>query len=73
MKNQNLITFRKNKNLSVPAMAEKIGISTSYYEKIEYGDRNPSYKFLAKFKKAFPESNTDYIFLSNNHTICVDK
>ena len=70
MKNQNLIAFRKNKNLSVPAMAEKVGISTSYYEKIEYGDRNPSYKFLAKFKQAFPESDTDYIFLSNNFMLC---
>lgn len=73
MKNQNLIAFRKDKNLSVPAMAEKVGISTSYYEKIEYGDRNPSYKFLAKFKQAFPEADTDYIFLSNNHTLCVDE
>lgn len=73
MKNQNLIAFRKDKNLSVPAMAEKVGISTSYYEKIEYGDRSPSYNFLAKFKQAFPESDTDYIFLSNNHTLCVDE
>lgn len=73
MKNQNLVTFRKNRDLTVSEMAERVGVSTSYYEKIEYGDRNPSYKFLTKFKLAFPESNTDYIFLPNNHTLCVDK
>ena len=73
MKNQKLITFRKDKQLSVSAMADMVGISSSYYEKIEYGDRNPSYKFLAKFKQAFPEADTDYIFLSSNHTVCVEK
>lgn len=72
MKNLKLITFRKTNNLSVPAMAEKIGISASYYEKIEYGERNPSYMFLTKFKHAFPSSNTDDIFLSSNHTLCVE-
>lgn len=73
MKNQKLIAFRKDKQLSVSAMADAVGISSSYYEKIEYGDRNPSYRFLAKFKQAFPESDTDYIFLSNNHTLCVEE
>lgn len=73
MKNQNLISFRKDKQLSVPEMAEKVGISSSYYEKIEYGNRNPSYTFLSKFKQAFPEADTDYIFLSDNHTLCVDR
>ncbi len=54
-------------------MAERVGISESYYEKIEYGDRSPSYNFLTKFKRAFPESDTEEIFLSQNHTLCVDK
>jgi putative transcriptional regulator len=65
--------FRKEKKLSVPDMAVRIGISESYYEKIEYGDRSPSYNFLTKFKRAFPESDAEEIFLSQNHTVCVDK
>ncbi len=73
MKNQRLVLFRKERNLSVSDMAEKIGISESYYEKIEYGDRSPSYNFLIKFKRAFPESNAENIFLSQNHTLCVNK
>lgn len=71
MKNQNLISFRKDKQLSVSAMADKVGISSSYYEKIEYGDRNQSYRFLSKFKQAFPEADTDYIFfIKQSHALC---
>lgn len=68
MRNQKLISFRKEKELSISDMARKIGVSESYYEKIEYGNRTPSYNFLAKFKAAFPETNTDNIFLSQNYT-----
>lgn len=64
MKNHKLITFRKEKNLSISDIAEKVGVSESYYEKIEYGNRSPSYNFLTKFKRAFPESNMEEIFLS---------
>lgn len=73
MKNTNLISFRKEKKLSVSSMAETIGISESYYEKIEYGNRSPSYNFLMKFKTAFPEADTEYIFLSQNHTLRVEE
>ncbi|MDO5147673.1 MAG: helix-turn-helix transcriptional regulator [Eubacteriales bacterium] len=73
MKNQKLILFRKEMNMSVSEMANRVGISESYYEKIEYGDRSPSYNFLTKFKIAFPESDAEDIFLSQNHTLCVEK
>ncbi len=73
MKNSNLIAFRKEKKMSSSNMAETIGISESYYEKIEHGTRAPSYNFLVKFKKAFPNADTDKIFLSENHTLCVGK
>lgn len=73
MKNYNLILFRKEQNLSATDMAERVGISESYYEKIEYGDRSPSYNVLIKFKRAFPESDIEQIFLSQNNTLCVDK
>lgn len=68
MRNQKLISFRKEKELSISDMARKIGVSESYYEKIEYGNRTPSYNFLTKFKVAFPETNTDNIFLPQNYT-----
>lgn len=64
MKNKKLISFRKERDLSISEMAKKIGISESYYEKIEYGNRTPSYNFLTKFKDAFPGTNMDDIFLS---------
>lgn len=72
MKNLKLITFRKNKKLSVASMAKVIGISSSYYEKIEHGLRLPSYNFLVKFKTVFPDADTEQIFLSQNHTNCVE-
>jgi putative transcriptional regulator len=71
MENKKLITFRQEKKLSLIEIANKIGISKSYYEKIEYGDRTPSYNFLNKFKLAFPDASVEDIFLNNNHTICV--
>ena len=73
MKNQNLIALRKNNKMSVAGMAGVIGISESYYEKIEHGTRAPSYNFLVKFKKAFPNEDAEQIFLSQNHTLCVDE
>lgn len=73
MRNENLISFRKEKKLSVASMAEAIGISESYYEKIEHMRRSPSYNFLVKFKMAFPEADTEHIFLSQNHTVRVEQ
>ncbi len=66
--NKDLIEFRKGKKLSSAEMARKIGISNSYYQKIEYGDRSPSFNFLKKFKSVFPDVNTDTIFFNFNHT-----
>ncbi|MDY0235104.1 MAG: helix-turn-helix transcriptional regulator [Gudongella sp.] len=63
MRNE-LINFRKSKNLTVNEIADKIGVSSSFYEKIEYGDRNPSYNFILMFKSAFPEGETDKIFFN---------
>lgn len=61
-----LIEFRKNEKLSVNEMADKIGISSSFYEKIEYGDRNPSYNFITLFKCAFPDVEIDNIFFNQS-------
>jgi len=59
-----LIKFRKDKKLSINEMAEKIGVSSSFYEKIEYGDRNPSFNFITLFKRAFPGTEVDNIFFN---------
>ena len=61
MRNE-LINFRKKLGLTINEMATKVGVSSSFYEKIEYGDRNPSFNFITAFKKTFPEINTDEIF-----------
>ena len=70
MKNNNLYALRKKHNLTTAEMAETIGISKSYYEKIEYGERNPSYNFIHKIKTTFPDVDTQYLFF--NHTECVN-
>ena len=46
--------FRKSKGYTVSEMADKLRISKSLYEKIEYNERNPSLNFMERFKKAFP-------------------
>ena len=68
MKNLNLTNLRKKNKLSIPSMASVLGISASYYEKIENGARTPSYNFLVKFKKAFPHENAEEFFLSQDNT-----
>lgn len=66
-----LVQFRKGLGLTIIEMAERIGVSPSYYEKIEYGDRNPSFNFITLFKKAFPDANTDDIFFNHQqHESC---
>ncbi len=66
-----LIEFRINLNKSTTEMAAIIGVSKSYYEKIEYEDRNPSYNFITKFKAAFPNADVDSIFFDEQpHAKC---
>ena len=57
-----LVDFRNSKRLSIKKMADKIGVSKSYYEKIEYGERMPSYNFISKFAIAFPEEDVKQLF-----------
>lgn len=60
--NEQLREFRLDKDMSIKQMSAHIGVSESYYEKIEYGQRTPSYNFVKKFKSKYPESNTDHLF-----------
>jgi len=57
-----LTKFRKDMGLTQYEMADKIGISVSFYSKIEVGIRNPSFNFMTKLKKTFPDVETDIFF-----------
>ena len=61
MKNDYLVSFRQENNLTMDEMSEKIGISKSFYEKIESGKRQPSYNFIMKFKEVFPGADVNCI------------
>ena len=54
--------FRKEKNLEQKQMAKEIGVSASYYCKVEQRIQNPSYMFLSKLKKRFPDVSIDALF-----------
>lgn len=56
--------FRKEKGMSANEIANEIGVSTSYYEKIENGHRNPSYNFIKKFLYKYPDANIKQIFFT---------
>lgn len=60
-----LLNFRKEHSLNSSQMAKILGITLSYYRKIEKGTRNPSYNFILKFKEVFPNANVDDIFFKS--------
>lgn len=62
--NCTLSDFRKSKKMSSDEMANIIGVSPSFYSKIESDRRNPSYNFICKFLKKFPDANVNEIFFS---------
>lgn len=54
MKNRYLIELRQKENLNLNQMALKLGLSKSFYEKIESGARPPSRNFIEKLLAVFP-------------------
>lgn len=58
----NLKEFREDLNLSQKEMSKEIGVSISYYCKVESGYQKPSYQFMAKLKKRFSMVNIDTMF-----------
>jgi len=66
-----LINFRESLGLSKSTMARRIKVSYSFYDKIESGERNPSYSFIKKVKRAFPDANAGEIFFDEQlHEKC---
>lgn len=59
--------FRISLNYTIEKMSEEIGVSKSYYEKIETGNRKPSRNFIEKFKKKFPQFDTNIFFIQIQH------
>ena len=61
-----LTEFKEMHHLSAYHLAEQLGVSRSYISNIENGKRNPSYAFVRKLKKRYPEINVDEMFYSDN-------
>ncbi len=73
-KNMKLSHFRLNSGLTLKEMADRIGVSKSYYEKIEAGMRNPSFNFIEKFKSKFIDVDADSLFFNvKAHETCNDE
>ena len=62
--------FRLNHGYSRKQMAEFMNISLSQYDKVEFNQREPSQRFLKKFKQAFPEFDMNIFFEQNQHDLC---
>lgn len=54
--------LRKELKLSQEAMSTKIGVTLSYYQKIEQGQVMAGAGFIRKLKKAFPAMSADIFF-----------
>lgn len=59
--------FRIANGYSQKEMADKLKISCSLYEKVEYNIRPPSQNFLKRFKSAFPSFDMNIFFKNNSH------
>ena len=64
MPREKLREYRLSINKTQEEMAQKWGITLSFYKQIECGAKNPSIQKIKDFKKCFPVANTDEIFLS---------
>lgn len=60
--------FRESQGLTRQKMAEILGISLSFYEKLEYGDRTISGNVARKIKDKFPMVDVNVFFLPKNNT-----
>lgn len=61
MKRYNLKNFRQKHDLTQSEMAEKLGISKSYYVHIELGHVDPSFRVATKIGEVF-DGEYDDIF-----------
>lgn len=59
---EELKKFRIAINLTINEMSKEVGVSKSYYEKIEMGCRKPSRNFIERLKNRFPQFDTNIFF-----------
>ena len=64
LKREKLQEFRQSKKLTQEQMAGCLNITVSHYKAIEYGQRNPSFELMERFKNSFSKISIDKIFLS---------
>lgn len=64
---EQLKRIREELSLTMDEMAKKLDMSTSMYEKIEYGYRVPSRQFITKMKENFPYIDTNIFFENKVH------
>lgn len=57
-----LFELRKKHNYTQKEMAIYLEVSISFYAKVENGVKMPSYNFVQKIKKRFPEFDTNIFF-----------
>jgi DNA-binding XRE family transcriptional regulator len=54
--------YRESQNKTPKQMAQAMGVSESSYYKVEGGQREPTYRFIRKFKEAFKVSVDEIFF-----------
>lgn len=57
--------YRQEIGFTQAEMASKLGITLSYYQKIERGERDTSIKFIRKFSQVFPAADCWRLFFAN--------
>lgn len=62
--------FRLSLGMTLQEFASNIGVSKSYYEKIESGQRKPSREFMMKLKNKFPQFDVNIFFTDLKHKMC---
>ncbi len=60
--------LRTGCGFSQDGMAKHLGVSLSFYEKVERGDMKPSRNFMLKVKARFPHVSMDSIFFDQDST-----
>ncbi|MEE0451945.1 helix-turn-helix domain-containing protein [Peptacetobacter sp.] len=62
----NLKAFRTSLNMRQKDIANKLGVSVTLYNQVETGKINPTYNFLEKLAKAFPDININKLLFDLN-------
>ena len=60
--------YRMKKELTQQQMAEHLGISLSFLQKIETGNKTPSFYFIKKLKEKYPDFDANIFFNNELHS-----